>query len=255
MKDFQDIFVSKKHLGLRIAAFVLAFLAALTAFSLALTGIGRKEEGYYQIEANPDEEAFLYASGVAFVYQFQGSSSDIRSALNELKNYYSVALKRAYILLDPVNTYEGYVNLATLNQHIGEDLEVSEELYNVLTDAARRTAAGEGYSMFAGAVYSEWNSILMLDDPERFDPVNDPEEARRLERLGAMADREDLFSLEIVDEIRHIIRLNVAEEYLSRGISDALAGAGDRAECTGPESAPRRLPAANRCGGAGEGGL
>ena len=96
MKDFQDIFVSKKHLGLRIAAFVLAFLAALTAFSMAITGIGRKEEGYYQIETNPDEEAFLYAGGIAFVYHFEGSSSDIRSALNELKNYYSVALKRAY---------------------------------------------------------------------------------------------------------------------------------------------------------------
>lgn len=215
MKDYQDITLSNQHVPLRIAAFILAFAVAVTAFAVGIRNLGRKELGYHRIETLPDEEVPLYASGTAFVYLFDDDSVDIRSAMDEMKNYYSVALKRAYLLLDAEHTYEGYVNLATLNQSIGQEVAVSDELYAVLTDAMARTEAGEGYSLYAGAVYAEWNSILMASDAERFDPLNDPQEAERLSRLGELTGEEDLVRLEIVDAERHILRLDVAEEYLA----------------------------------------
>lgn len=217
MKDFstEKIEVNDKHLVLRIVCFALAFVIAVVAFSRAVIGIGQKDPGYYDIETETVEDALLYAQGIRFTHYFDGESSEIKNELAAAKTAYSKALAEAYKLLNCENTYTDYVNLATINQSLGSDVELSDKLYAILMDAYAKTRENKGFNVFAGALNAAWEDILVLDDPTPFDPLNDPEEGERIARLARAASDASSFSLTVVDAERHIVRLDASKTYLS----------------------------------------
>lgn len=213
MKD--DYTISDKHVPLRVAAFVLAFIVAVGAITVGVTNIGRKQAGYNTVEPAADDSAPLYAAGTALQYRFSGSRSQIKESYNALQRDHSAALARAYKLLDAENLYAGLPNLAALNRSGGAETEVPEELYAILLDALARTREGKGYNMFAGALYAAWTDILILSDPEGFDPVNDPDQRERLARLAAATADLDNFTLEVVSPERHSLRFTVSAAYMA----------------------------------------
>ena len=178
--------LNTRQLWLRIAAFILAFAAAVFFFTRGVSQFGTKEEGYQTVVGSEDEEAPFYQSGIRLRYYFTGSSNEIKRELQRVTLSYSAALKRAYKLLDAQNEYPAFNNLASVNHASGEWVELDAELIAVLRDALERTGEGKGYSLFAGPVYSEWNSILTLSNPEDFDPTQNADTA---ERLGALTKR------------------------------------------------------------------
>ena len=209
----EEILVSDKHLGLRIAAFALAFVAAVSAFGIGIYQAAKKEPGYYVITPAVDKDAMRYANGITLEYYFSGSSSEIKDALREVTDRYSAVLQRAYKLLDPVNEYPGYVNLATINHNPGKELEVSEELFSVLTDALDKTAEERGFNLFAGALNAEWNSILTAEHAAEFDPLQNPDEAARLAVIAERTtDRADAV-LTVTDAGRRAVRLDLSDRY------------------------------------------
>ena len=209
-----DFSVNPKHVKLRTAAFLLALAIAVAAFTYAITGLGRKSAGIYEISASRDEEAPFYQSGVTFHYSFEGSSGAIKALTNEVSAAYGASLKSAYILLDSENVYDNRVNIATLNRSIGQDVQVTPELFDILTDACAKTQENVGYNVFAGALYKEWNSILILLDPDDFDPTVNRDEAERIAALAEATNDLDNFSLEIVDRASCTLRLDVSQSYL-----------------------------------------
>lgn len=213
--DQDDIQVSTKHVGLRIVLFVLALLVAIGAITYGVSELGKKAPGYYRIEATADEELLLLDGRVNFQYVFKGSKSEINAEMRQLQALYSASLRQNSRLLDAENTYAGVINPAELNANLGREMTVSAELYEVLTDAWARTQAGEGYSLFAGPLCAEWNSLLILADPEPFDPAADPAEAERLARLAALTGDLANFRFEIVDAEKHTIRIDASGELLA----------------------------------------
>ena len=211
MRD--DIQPSTKHIPLRIALFVLALAVAVSSISYGVTRIGRQNIGYSAVDPDTDEEAPRYAVGVVLTYYFEGSPNSMREEKNLLRTAYGSALRSAYKQLDAVNCYEGVTNLASLNRNRGQTLEVSAELYAVLRDAYEKTLERRSYSVFAGALYAEWNSILPLEEPEDFDPLRNEDEARRLEQIAAANAELSAFSLEFLDDERHLLRFSVSNAY------------------------------------------
>ena len=210
----KKINVSNSHVALRTVAFVLAVVLGVAGISIGISSIGKREPGYYEIETNHSEDAALYPAGITLVYWLEGDSGAIKQELNTLKELYSAALERSYKLVDPENTYDGYVNLASLNASLGQEVTVSGELFAILTDAWEKTREERGFSLFAGALNGEWSSILSLENMEDFDPAVDRDLARR---LGALAERTgDLgrFDLKIVDQVQHKVLVSVDPEYL-----------------------------------------
>lgn len=201
-----------KYVLLRTVAFALFFVLAIVFIVRGVVLIGKKEPGLHEVEPSPDEEAPLYAAGILFEHEFTGSSDEIKQQLNALKEIYSAALKRAYKLLDPEQEYTGYTNLATLNRHPGEEITLPAPLYAVLQDACARSASEDsgGYRIFSGALWSEWQQLLYLEQPERFDPARNPEEAERISALAAAAE-EDCASLRFLPENKVIF--TVSPEY------------------------------------------
>ncbi|MGX8699567.1 MAG: hypothetical protein ACSW8F_06515, partial [bacterium] len=117
-----------------------------------------------------------------------------------------------YRLLDAETEWVPYQNIATLNAHMGEEIQVSPALYAVLLDAYERTRRQEGYNLFAGPLYAEWNSILYSASAADYDPDANPAEAERLHRLAALAADLTQYRLEVVDEATCTLRLEVSEK-------------------------------------------
>lgn len=201
------------HMWLRVVGFVLALVVAAAAFSNGVLGIGRKDRGYNAVEADTAEEALLYAKDIRFMVYFDGSSSDIKQKMNEIKSVYSPALLRVYKLLDAETEYAGLANIATLNARIGEDVAVGEELYRVLLDAQALTLERQGYSVFDGAFSRAWRDIRYLTEPGEYDPLRSETERERLARLCKAGQDLSNFRLTVVDEEQHILRLELSESY------------------------------------------
>ena len=210
-----DIQVNTKHVKLRLVLFILAVVIAVGAIGYGVSSLGKKAPGYYRVEANADEELIRLSRSLDFEYKFQGSSAEINAELRQLQALYGASLRRCSRLLDAESTYTGVINPAEINANLGRELQLGEELFEVLTDAWEKTQEGKGYNLFAGPLYAEWNSILILADPEPFDPTADAGEAERLARLAEMVNDPSNFTFEVVDEARHAVRFDVSEALLT----------------------------------------
>ena len=207
----QDIELNTKNIALRTVLFVLALAVAVGAFAYGVAGMGHKDAGIYEVEAEPDESLPLYGGEMTLKYRFRGSSNEIRAQLNEVRSVYSAALKRAYIYFDARTAREGWTNLASLNEAPGQDVRLEPEVFAALLDAYELTKRQEGYNLFAGALYSAWLELLYLEEPETMDPLNDAQTRARLERVAAVVNDPGQFNLEIVDKDRCVVRFSYSD--------------------------------------------
>jgi len=205
--------VSEKHIGLRIAVTAVAFVIAVVAFTIGVTSIGKKEPGYYSIEAKTDAEALTYNNAVLYRYWFDGKSNEIKGKIRELTGVYTPVLAAAYKQLDHQNTYTGQVSIGTINKNLGQIVSVSPELYAILKDAYAKTLEKKGYNLFAGALYAEWESIQILDNPDEFDPVNNEYIQSRLHAIAAVVSDLSNFNLEFLDDTTCSVRFSTSDAY------------------------------------------
>ena len=209
MKDSK---VSDKHITLRLILFILALIIGVGAFGFGIYQITNRKTGYYEIKATADETAPTYSNGYSFYCYIDGGSNEIKSNLSKIGSLYSESLGRIVRLLDPTDTYEGYTNLATLNEHPNEDVRLPAELYEILADAQERTK-DDAFSIFDGALWGLWQQLLFLEDAEPFDPVNDAYSAERLLAAKNAALPEDAVRLVLADADSHTARLEVSDAY------------------------------------------
>ncbi|MBO4836997.1 MAG: hypothetical protein J5564_04810 [Clostridia bacterium] len=196
----------------RLIAFLAAVAAAVIAFTTGILQIGHRDPGYYDVGYSDPGKAEVYGSGIHLLYYEEGASSTIRLHLNEVQKAFTASLQRAWRLTDPDQTYEGIVNIASLNHSPGQMLEIGGDLQAILADALGRTQRGEGYSLLAGPLYREWQSLLYLDEPNDFDPLYNADEARRLSALTEWVNRPDACSLSLENGMAGLM---VSTEYVS----------------------------------------
>ncbi len=207
-----EVEVSGKHIKLRFVLFILAFVVGVVAFGIGFYHLTNRETGYYEVKATNDETAPTYANGYSFYCYIDGSSNEIKTNLTKINSLYSESLGRISRLLDPLETYDGYVNLATLNGHIGEDVALPAELYEILSDAAAR-CEGTEISIFDGALRALWTEALYLEEPEAFDPIRDAFQRERMQAARDAARKPGAVRLVFVDASTHTVRLEVSDAY------------------------------------------
>ena len=214
MKD-DSIEISKKHLPLRIAFFVLALLAAVAAFTYGVKRLTGNEPGVAVVSAKANGDAPLYAANFRLTCHFSGSGRDIRLRKNEISDCYSNSLAFIYKLLDPETVYAGYEGtLADLNLHPNEPVQLPQTLFDILSDALLRHEREEGYSLYAAPFLREWERICYTEDPEAFDPLTNPDIRARLEEIARRCLRPEDCRLEILDAQTRTVILRVEQSYL-----------------------------------------
>lgn len=203
--------VSDKHIVLRVILTAIFFVVAVVAFTVGITNIGKKTSGYQLIEGKTDAEALTYNNAVHYKYWFEGSSNQIKRSVRGLETEYTPILSAAYKQLDHQNTYTGNVSIGTINQNLGKEVSVSPELYAILQDAYGKTLEKKGFNMFAGALYDAWHSILILEDPEEFDPLFSEYQAQRISAIAETVNNLDNFKLEFLPD--NTVRFSLSDEY------------------------------------------
>ena len=205
--------VSEKHIGLRIVVTAVAFVIAVVAFTWGILSIGKRDPGYQTIEAKVDAEAITYNNAVLYNYWFDGKSNEIKGKVSALTLVYTPILSAAYKQLDHRNVYSGQVSIGTINQHPGEVITVSPELYAILKDAYAKTLEGRGFNMFAGALYAEWENIQILENPTEFDPANNENSAERIQAIAAVVNDLSNFKLEFLNDSTCSLRFSMSSAY------------------------------------------
>ena len=200
-----------KKLAWRLLGFIAAVIVAVYAFTNGVLQLGHKDSGYYDVGLTAEGSAVLFGSGAHLLHYAEGNSSDIRQELNAVQKGFSDALLRAYQLLDAEHTYPGMVNIASLNQAPGEKMQIAPALYAVLADASARMQRGEGYNLFAGALYHEWQTLRYLEEPQEADPQSSSDEAERLAAITEMVNQPGLITLDLSEE--NAAALIISPEY------------------------------------------
>lgn len=218
----KNIEVNDKHIGLKIVLFIVFLVIAVSAFSYGVTLIGKKEAGYQTISASSSSssgsdssDVATFAKEISFSHYFEGSSNFIKKEVRTLQKVYSSVLLDVCRQLDAENSYEGAVSIGALNSNLGSVVSVSPELYAVLKDAYSRTLEKKNFNMFAGALYAEWKSILILDDASEFDPLNNEYMAYRISEIAREVSDLSNFTLEFLDDSTCSVRFSVSEHYLA----------------------------------------
>ena len=214
MKD-DSIEISRKNLPLRIALFTLAVLVAVAAFTFGVKRLMGNEPGTVVIGARANGDVPLYAADFRLTYHFAEGSRSIRLQKNEIADCYSNSLDFIYKLLDPETVHEGFEgNLADLNRHLNEPVQVPQTLFDILTDALARSERQEGYSLYAAPFLREWERVCYGEDPENYDPLANPDVRERLEDIARRCLRPEDCRLEIVDSETRTVLLRVEQSYL-----------------------------------------
>ena len=215
MDDYIDLKVSRKNLKLRVLIFVLAFLLATFSFSYGVYQLGKKDQGVYEIEANRNSDVSFYDSGIKMYYYLDDDSNQIKSNLESITNIYSNSLANIYCLLDNKNTYDNYENIASINQHLNQEIELDETLFNIILDAYKLTNENNGYSIFAGPIFESWEGILNSTSQLDYDPINNSFEKERLETIKELINDSNNISIDIIDNNKHIIKVNVSKQLIN----------------------------------------
>lgn len=208
----KPIFSDRKNV-LRLIGFLIAFTIAVSAITIGVVQIGKKDPGLYVVETDADGNLPFYASGIRLQYDFTGSSSEIKTKMNAVKAAYSTALKRSYQWFDAKNTYPESPNLASISQNAGQAVKLQEPFFRILQDALEKTERGEGYTIFAAPLISFGTGILYATDPASVDPLVIAENAALLQEMERII-REDPGEL-ILNEAELTATLNLSAAYAS----------------------------------------
>ena len=206
----EKIELTDKNRGRRLiaAAFFLALGAVALAygFSLLMTG----DSGWRQIETNSGQTD---VSGEFVLFYNIGASGAAAGPENRaLSNLYTEACRTAYQLFTADEEFEGIHNVAFINSHPNEELEVDAVLYNafaLMAEHGRR-------ELYLGPVYNAYDDIFLAADDVyalEFDPYLDDTAAAFYAVLSSYASNPDMIDLELLEGSR--LRLKVSDEYLS----------------------------------------
>ena len=214
----------KKNIA-RAIGFVLALVIVVVSIVGVVKGIGDKEPGYYTLEAARDAEVPKYSLGVTYTQYFEGSTNQIKQLMRAAEKVYSDALMWSYKMFDAKDEYEGFVNLASVNNSVkswtlgagvyrSPEFQFAPQVYNAIFDAYEKTCQKAGYNLFAGALYDAWKEILVLDEPQDYDPLNDSYQKERIEKLAQASSALDNFKVEVVSASEYKLRFTVSESYV-----------------------------------------
>ena len=190
------------------AAFFLAIGAVALAYGFSLLVAG--DSGWREIKTNSSQPDV--SGEFVFLYNIGASGAAAGPENRALSNLYSEACRTAYQLFTADEEFEGMNNVASINSHPNEELEVDPVLYN----AFARMAEYDRRELYLGPVYNVYDDIFLAADDayaREFDPYLDDTAASFYAVLASYAGNPDMIDLELLGGSR--LRLKVSDEYLA----------------------------------------
>ena len=211
IRPVKRIELSEKNFKWRVVLVVVLLVVGFIAIGYAVSGWLKTDSGWSTIEVNSKE----LNCGEDFVFTYNIGAGEM-SASNEKKALtalYSDASVKAYKLFDRYQSFEGTVNIHTINTHINQTLEVDQVLY----DAFELFEKNQSRYLYFGALHSEYYNFFFgyEDSPvsDDYDPYANEETAGLFGAFAEYANSAEHINLELLGDRK--VSLKVSEEYLA----------------------------------------
>ncbi len=210
-KPVQKIELSEKHSALRLALTILFLVVGAAAIAIGVASLfGGADSGWREIQVSSNQTNC--GGDFSLLYRL-GSEGISASAENRaVTAAYSSAAEKAYQLFTSDQEFEGVPNVAYLNSHPNEEVEVDKGLYRAFSQIQE---AGDR-SLYLGPVYAQYDDLFNCTDDSQtrdYDPYVNPEVAAEYAQAAEYANDRNHVDLELLGENR--VRLKISEEYRS----------------------------------------
>lgn len=215
LDEVKEVSFSSKNIPLKIICFIIAIIIAVVSFSIAFSKLNTKEEGFYQLNLNKNHELYQKSTNYTMMYKLHGSNDSIKQQLEVLNLLYEQSFSKIAQLVDSENTYENVNNIAYINQHLNEEIEIDEKLYQILMDAYNKTNNSLNYSIFSSPLFQKWEKYSSFDELtiKEFDPYYNLNEEKEIKEIVLEINNLQHFNLQFIDEKKHTICFNVSDSY------------------------------------------
>lgn len=211
LKPVEKIELSEKHIGWRLAFFILFLVIAAGAFASCVGTFFSVEPGWHEIEAESSREANC-GNEFVFLYYLGGSGTDATAENKALKILYTDACEMAHKLFHNKEIFEGVNNVYYMNQHPNEIIEVDPGLYKAFEVIQQY----ENRNIYMAPVYSQYDEIFYCEDDSQlvhFDPRLNEKVASEYAKIAVFANDSTMVDVQLLGENK--IKLYVSEEYLA----------------------------------------
>lgn len=204
--------LSEKNVRVRMAAVILLIVLAGGTFAYAISSYLSSDAGWVTIKADATSErncskefVFMYCIGAS------GASASLEN--KALISLYTAATVKAYKLFNNDEIFADVNNIAYINQHPNEVIEVDEVLYNAFS-------LMESYdcrSLYLAPVYAEYDNMFACEDDSQilaYDPFQNDNIRSYYGELGAFASSYDAIHLELLGDNK--IELRISADYQQR---------------------------------------
>jgi len=214
--------LTEKNIRVRIAAVILLIVLASGAFAYALSSYFSSEPGWVTIQAEAssgrncsNEFVFMYCIGAG------GASATLEK--KALISLYTAAAVKAYQLFNNDEIFVGVKNIAYINKHPNEVIEVDEVLYNAFSLLDRYNCR----SLYLAPVYAEYDNMFAYEDDFQiaaYDPFRNDEIRSYYAEVATFASSYDAINIELLGENRIMLRVSADyQKYAAEhGITDYI---------------------------------
>lgn len=210
LKPVERIELSENNTTKRLVAVCVLIVLAVGFFAYGASQLFSRKSGWTEIEPKISDEMSC-ASEFVLQYDLGRSGSSATVEYKAIAALYGTALVDAYRTYHPTELFSGSRNLASLNRHPNEVVELDEQLYAALTEAT----ADENRLLYLAPIYEQYDAMFACEydyEAENFDPAVNADVRAYVREALAFANDPDAVSLELLPEGK--ARLNVSEDYL-----------------------------------------
>lgn len=210
----ERIDLSGKHMGLRIAAFILCLAIGIGALTFGVSQWLSSEPGWTQVEVTVEEKSCGGEFTLNYLLGQEGRNPT--GELKAVRAAYNKIAVRAYRLFTPAESFDDPEdlgvshNLCYINSHPNEDIVVDPALYRVLEQAEEHGSR----ALYLGPLYSVYNDLFFCEDDasaQELDPLRNQEMTEFCQELADFARNPDHVSVALLGG--NTLRLEVSDQY------------------------------------------
>ncbi len=206
----EKIELSDKHTTLRLVLALVFLAIGAGALIFLFVSMLSKETGWQKIDVRPTEASTV--GDISLYYELGSGKKSATAEYRELTALYQEWVISAYRVLDATGEYAGCHNLAYLNKHVNETVEVDEGLYTALSQLQE---ANSRYLYYA-PLYDTYDQLFSCEsdgEAAAFAPTRNSETASYFAEIARFAADPHSIDLQLLGN--NTVRLTVSDEYLA----------------------------------------
>lgn len=210
VKPVERIEVSDKNRKLKLALIVVLLALGVTLIAVSVTQMLTTSPGWETIQVSGDLSESC-AGDFVFLYLLGDGDQAANVEQRAVTQLYTQATADAFRMFHEETVFDGVRNVAYLNRHPNEEVEIPAALYaafSLFEENGNR-------ALYAAPLYREYVGLFMSEEDwaaEMYDPNQSQEQAAYFGEVLAFTTDENAVQLELLGNNR--VKLKVSEAYL-----------------------------------------